>query len=56
MVFPAGSLTGVVFVGIYRVYFVGVESQATLEGVFSGSAFEVVAAAKWFRILLCDAM
>ena len=51
----AGSQRVHVFVGIYRVCFVDVESQATFEGVFSGSGFEVVAA-KWFRILLCDAM
>ena len=48
------------FVGIYRVCVVDVESQATFEGVFFRFSIQskgfFVAAAKWFRSLLCDAM
>ena len=48
-VFPAGSLTGAFFVGIYRVCVVDVESQATFEGVFSGSAFSLKASLSLLR-------
>ena len=54
-VYPAGSRTGVFFVGIYRVCVVDVERQATFEGVLFRFSIQskgfFVAAAKW---LLCE--
>ena len=57
----AGSQRVHVFVGIYRVCFVDVESQATFEGVFAGSAFSLKASLSLLRsglgfcyVMLCE--